>query len=143
MNRSTTGARALSQALQAALNPPGPHSVEKFGSAFSAGDKVMQIENNYDREVYNGNIGYVGGIDREEEKLVVTFDERQVRYPFGELDELVLCNATTIHKSQSSEYPVVVLPLSTQHFMMLRRNLIYVGITRGKRLLGKRPAIPS
>lgn len=86
----------------------------------------------------------MGGIDWEEEKLVVTFDERQVRYPFGEVDELVLCNATTIQKSQSSEYPVVVLPLSTQHFMMLRRNLIYVGITRGKRLVvlvGQRRAL--
>lgn len=135
MNRSTTGARALNQALQAALNPPGPHSVEKFGHAFSPGDKVMQIENNYDREVYNGDIGFVDDIDREEEELIVTFDERQVRYPFGELDELVLCYATTIHKSQGSEYPVVVLPLSTQHYMMLKRNLIYTGITRGKRLV--------
>jgi exodeoxyribonuclease V alpha subunit len=135
MNRSTTGARALNQMLQAALNPPGPHNVEKFGHAFSPGDKVMQIENNYDREVYNGDIGFVDGIDREEEELIVTFDARQVRYPFGELDELVLCYATTIHKSQGSEYPVVVLPLSTQHYMMLKRNLIYTGITRGKRLV--------
>ena len=135
MNRSTTGARALNQMLQAALNPPGPHSVEKFGHAFSAGDKVMQIENNYDREVYNGDIGFVDGIDREEEELIVTFDGRQVRYPFGELDELVLCYASTIHKSQGSEYPVVIIPLSTQHYMMLRRNLIYTGVTRGKRLV--------
>jgi len=135
MNRSVTGARSINQALQAALNPPGDHSVEKFGSAFSVGDKVMQIENNYDREVYNGDIGFVAEIDREEEELVAEFDDRHVRYPFGELDELVLCYATTIHKSQGSEYPVVVIPLSTQHYMMLKRNLIYTGITRGKRLV--------
>jgi exodeoxyribonuclease V alpha subunit len=135
MNRSVTGARAINQALQAALNPPGDHSVERFGSAFSVGDKVMQIENNYEREVYNGDIGFVAEIDREEEELVTEFDGRHVRYPFGELDELVLCYATTIHKSQGSEYPVVVIPLSTQHYMMLRRNLIYTGITRGKRLV--------
>jgi exodeoxyribonuclease V alpha subunit len=96
----------------------------------------MQTENNYDREVYNGDIGFVTGIDREEEELSVTFDDREaVRYPFGELDELVLCYATTIHKSQGSEYPVVVIPISTQHYMMLKRNLIYTGITRGKTLV--------
>ena len=135
MNRSVTGARAINQALQEALNPPGEHSVEKFGSAFSVGDKVMQIESNYEREIYNGDIGFVAEIDREEDELVAEFDGRFVRYPFGELDELVLCYATTIHKSQGSEYPVVVIPLSTQHYMMLKRNLIYTGITRGKRLV--------
>ena len=135
MNRGVTGARGINQALQAALNPPGEHSIEKFGYAFSAGDKVMQIENNYDRDVYNGDIGFVTGIDRDEDELVVEFEGRTVRYPFGELDELVLCYATTIHKSQGSEYPVVVMPVSTQHYMMLKRNLIYTGITRGKRLV--------
>jgi exodeoxyribonuclease V alpha subunit len=135
MNRGITGARGINQALQAALNPPGEHSIEKFGYAFSVGDKVMQIENNYDRDVFNGDIGFVTGIDRDEDELIVTFDGRRVRYPFGELDELVLCYATTIHKSQGSEYPVVVIPVSTQHYMMLKRNLIYTGITRGKRLV--------
>jgi len=135
MNRGTTGARGINQALQAALNPPGEHSVEKFGYTFSIGDKVMQIENNYDRDVYNGDIGFVADIDREEDELVAEFDGRTVHYPFGELDELVLCYATTIHKSQGSEYPVVVIPVSMQHFMMLKRNLIYTGITRGKRLV--------
>ena len=95
----------------------------------------MQIENNYDRDVYNGDIGFVTAIDREAEELGVEFDSREVAYPFGELDELVLCYATTIHKSQGSEYPVVVIPISTQHYMMLKRNLIYTGITRGKRLV--------
>ena len=135
MNRGITGARGINQALQAALNPPGEHSVDKFGYRYSLGDKVMQIENNYDRDVYNGDIGFVTGIDLEEEELAVEFDGRVVSYPFGELDELVLCYATTIHKSQGSEYPVVVIPISTQHYMMLRRNLIYTGITRGKTLV--------
>ena len=135
MNRGITGARGINHALQEALNPPGEHSVDKFGNRFSVGDKVMQIENNYDRDVFNGDIGFVTGMDRDEEELVVTFDGRAVTYPFGELDELVLCYATTIHKSQGSEYPVVVIPISTQHYMMLKRNLIYTGITRGKRLV--------
>ena len=135
MNRGITGARGINHALQEALNPPGEHSVDKFGNRFGVGDKVMQIENNYDRDVFNGDIGFVTGIDRDEEELVVTFDGRAVTYPFGELDELVLCYATTIHKSQGSEYPVVVIPISTQHYMMLKRNLIYTGITRGKRLV--------
>ncbi len=121
--------------MQLALNPPSEHSIEKFGYSFSIGDKVMQIENNYDRDVYNGDIGFVTGIDRDEEEIAVEFDGRLVSYPFGELDELVLCYATTIHKSQGSEYPVVVIPISTQHYMMLKRNLIYTGITRGKKLV--------
>jgi exodeoxyribonuclease V alpha subunit len=107
MNRSVTGARNLNQMLQNVLNPPGEHSIEKYGFTFSVGDKVMQIENNYDRDVYNGDIGYVVGMDREEEELRISYDSREVVYPFGELDELVLCYATTIHKSQGSEYPVV------------------------------------
>jgi exodeoxyribonuclease V alpha subunit len=135
MNRGITGARGINQALQAVLNPPGEHSVDKFGNRFSAGDTVMQIENNYDRDVFNGDIGFVTGVDQDEEELAVAFDGRVVSYPFGELDELVLCYATTIHKSQGSEYPVVVIPISTQHYMMLKRNLIYTGITRGKRLV--------
>jgi len=135
MNRGVTGARGLNQALQAALNPPGEGSIDKFGNKFSLGDKVMQIENNYDRDVFNGDIGLVTGIDQDEDELEVTFDGRMVSYPFGELDELVLCYATTIHKSQGSEYPVVVIPISTQHYMMLKRNLIYTGITRGKKLV--------
>ncbi|MER2624171.1 MAG: ATP-dependent RecD-like DNA helicase [Accumulibacter sp.] len=135
MNRGLTGARGINLALQAVLNPPNEHSVEKFGHRYSVSDKVMQIENNYDRDVFNGDIGLVTAIDRDEEELTVTFDGREVCYPFGELDELVLCYATTIHKSQGSEYPVVIIPISTQHYMMLKRNLIYTGITRGKTLV--------
>lgn len=135
MNRGSTGSRALNEALQAALNPPSDESVSKFGCRFSVGDKVMQIENNYERDVFNGDIGFVTGIDSVEEELAVDFDGREVIYPYGELDELVLCYATTIHKSQGSEYPIVVIPITMQHFVMLKRNLIYTGVTRGKQLV--------
>ena len=135
MNRGGTGARALNETLQLALNPPPEDAVDKFGCKYGVGDKVMQIENNYDRDVYNGDIGFVSAIDREEEELSVDFDGRIVVYPFGELDELVLCYATTIHKSQGSEYPIVLLPVTMQHFVMLKRNLIYTGVTRGKKLV--------
>jgi exodeoxyribonuclease V alpha subunit len=135
MNRGITGARGLNQMLQDALNPATPESVERFGYRFSTSDKVMQTVNNYDREVYNGDIGYVTKMDLEEEELAVNFEGRTVTYAFGELDELVLCYATSIHKSQGSEYPAVVIPLSTQHYLMLKRNLVYTGITRGKRLV--------
>ncbi|MEB3220979.1 MAG: ATP-dependent RecD-like DNA helicase [Candidatus Sericytochromatia bacterium] len=144
MNRGEAGARGLNLALQEALNPPGPGSVERFGSRFSVGDKVMQIENNHDQEVYNGDIGLVSAIDLEQQALTVTFDGRPVTYAFGELDELVLAYATTIHKSQGSEYPAVVMPVAMQHFTMLKRNLVYTGVTRGKQLVvlvGQRKAL--
>src|SRR5438046_4328975 len=104
----------------------------------------MQIENDYDREVYNGDLGIVSRIDMEEGEITVAFEGREVVYGFGELDELVLAYATTIHKSQGSEYPAVVIPLVTQHYMMLARNLLYTGVTRGKRLVvlvGQRKAL--
>lgn len=135
MNRGGAGARALNEVLQAALNPPGNDAVEKFGVRFSVGDKVMQVENDYGRDVFNGDVGFVTRLDPEEEVLAADFDGREVLYPYGELDELVLCYATTIHKSQGSEYPVVVMPVSTQHYVMLRRNLLYTGVTRGRRLV--------
>jgi exodeoxyribonuclease V alpha subunit len=144
MNRGGLGARSLNIELQKALNPPGETRVERFGWTYGPGDKVMQVENDYDREVYNGDLGIVQGIDEEEAELVVAFDGRDVRYGFGELDELVLAYATTIHKSQGSEYPAVVIPLVTQHYMMLARNLLYTGVTRGKRLVvlvGQRKAL--
>lgn len=144
MNRGGVGARSLNIELQAALNPPGENKVERFGSTFAPGDKVMQIENDYDKEVYNGDIGYVEGIDVNEGELTASFDGRSVSYLFGELDTLVLAYAATIHKSQGSEYPAVVIPVLTQHYVMLQRNLLYTGITRGKRLVvlvGQRKAI--
>lgn len=135
MNRGITGARGLNQMLQDALNPPGAASVDRFGYRFGIGDKVMQIQNNYDKDVFNGDIGFVTGLDADEQELAVTFDGHTTSYPYGELDELVLCYATTIHKSQGSEYPAVVIPLSMQHYTMLKRNLVYTGLTRGKRLM--------
>jgi exodeoxyribonuclease V alpha subunit len=137
MNRGVLGARALNAALQAALNPPRSpdEEVERFGWIFRAGDKVLQTLNNYDKEVFNGDIGLVAAIDREEREVTVQFDGRAVVYDFGELDELAPAYAITIHKSQGSEFPVVVLPLAMAHFVLLQRNLIYTGITRGRKLV--------
>jgi exodeoxyribonuclease V alpha subunit len=137
MNRGSAGARSLNLALQAALNPanPGQPMVERFGFTFRVGDKVMQTENNYDRDVFNGDLGFIAAIDMEEAELLIDFDGRAVTYPFGELDEVTPAFATTIHKSQGSEYPAVVVPILTQHYTMLQRNLVYTGITRGKRLV--------
>ena len=144
MNRGGLGARSLNIELQNVLNPPGEIRIERFGWTFCTGDKVMQIENDYDKEVYNGDLGVVSRIDMEESELTVDFEGRAVNYGFTELDELVLAYATTIHKSQGSEYPAVVLPLTMQHYVMLQRNLVYTGVTRGKRLVvlvGQRKAL--
>jgi exodeoxyribonuclease V alpha subunit len=144
MNRGGLGARSLNIELQQALNPPGDIRIDRFGWTFCPDDKVMQVENDYDKDVYNGDLGTVSSIDMEEGELVADFDGRKVSYGFGELDELVLAYATTIHKSQGSEYPAVVIPLTTQHYPMLQRNLIYTGVTRGKRLIvliGQRRAL--
>jgi exodeoxyribonuclease V alpha subunit len=117
---------------------------ERFGFTYRIADKVMQIENNYDREVFNGDIGFITKIDHDEGEVTVDIDGRPVIYPFAELDEVVLAYATTIHKAQGSEYPAVVIPVATQHYAMLQRNLLYTGMTRGKRLVvlvGQRKAI--
>jgi exodeoxyribonuclease V alpha subunit len=135
MNRGNVGAHALNAALQKALNPDGTPKVERFGFTFSAGDRVMQIENDYDKDVYNGDLGRIVLVDPERESLAVDFDGRTVTYEFGELDRLVLAYATTIHKAQGSEYPAVVIPLSTQHYTMLQRNLVYTAVTRGRKLV--------
>ena len=135
MNRGGVGARSLNIELQAALNPAGERKVERFGWTFAPGDKVMQIENDYDKEVYNGDIGYVDDVDPDAGELTASFDGRAVTYGFGELDTLVPAYAATIHKSQGSEYPAVVIPVMTQHYAMLQRNLLYTGVTRGKRLV--------
>ncbi len=135
MNRGGVGARSLNIELQAALNPAGEKKVERFGWTFAPGDKVMQIENDYDKDVYNGDIGTVEDVDLDEGEVVVDFDGRTVTFVFGELDTLVPAYAATIHKSQGSEYPAVVIPVMTQHYAMLQRNLIYTGVTRGKKLV--------
>ena len=135
MNRGGAGARALNIELQAVLNPAGERKIERFGWTFAPGDKVMQIENDYDKEVYNGDIGYVDDVDQDDGELRASFEGRRVTYGFGELDTLVPAYATTIHKSQGSEYPAVIIPVLTQHYAMLQRNLLYTGVTRGKRLV--------
>jgi exodeoxyribonuclease V alpha subunit len=133
MNRGGAGARSLNIELQAALNPAGDRKVERFGWTFAPGDKVMQIENDYDKEVYNGDIGTIDYVDANAGEIVAIFDGRSVTYGFGELDMLVPAYAATIHKSQGSEYPAVIIPVLTQHYTMLQRNLLYTGVTRGKR----------
>jgi exodeoxyribonuclease V alpha subunit len=135
MNRGGVGARSLNVELQAALNPAGDRKIERFGWTFSPGDKVMQIENDYDKDVYNGDIGYIDSVDIDSGELAATFDAHSVTYGFGELDALVPAYAASIHKSQGSEYPAVVIPVMTQHYPMLQRNLLYTGITRGKKLV--------
>ena len=144
MNRGGVGARSLNIELQAALNPAGDRRVERFGWTFAPDDKVMQIENDYEKEVYNGDIGTIDDVDPDAGELAVTFDSRSVTYRFGELDVLVPAYAATIHKSQGSEYPAVIIPVLTQHYAMLQRNLLYTGVTRGKRLVvlvGQKKAI--
>ena len=135
MQRGGVGARSLNIELQAALNPAGEQKVERFGWTFAAGDKVMQLDNDYEKEVFNGDVGFVETVDLEAGELAARFDGRIVTYGFGELDALAPAYAVTIHKSQGSEYPAVVIPVLTQHHTMLQRNLLYTAVTRGKRLV--------
>jgi exodeoxyribonuclease V alpha subunit len=136
MNRSLLGARNLNQVLQAALNPgDGGPEVQRFGWTFRIGDRVIQTENNYDRDVFNGDLGIVEKINRIEQTVAVNFESRTVEYDFGDLDELSLAYVLSIHKSQGSEFPCIVIPLHTQHYLMLQRNLLYTAVTRGKKLV--------
>jgi len=146
MNRGSLGVRALNVKLQTELNPAKPEEpvVEKFGWRFRVHDKVIQTENNYDKDVFNGDIGQIAKIDLVEREVTVRFDLREVVYDFGELDEVALAYAITIHKSQGSEFPAVVIPLATQQYLLLQRNLVYTGITRGRKLVvvvGQRKAL--
>jgi exodeoxyribonuclease V alpha subunit len=134
IHRGTAGTIALNESLQQALNPTGA-TVTRGTRTLRVGDKVMQLKNDYDKEVYNGDVGRLVSVDPEERRAVVRFDERDVPYEEADLDELTLAYATTIHKSQGSEYPAVVIPLLTQHYVMLSRNLVYTAVTRGKRLV--------
>jgi exodeoxyribonuclease V alpha subunit len=134
MNRGVCGTTNLNTALQESLNP-GEGGILRGGRSFRVGDKVMQIKNDYDREVFNGDIGRITGIDEENHEVVVTIDNRPVVYDYSDLDELVLAYGVSIHKSQGSEYPAVVIPVMTQHYVMLQRNLLYTGVTRGKKLV--------
>ena len=133
MQRGVVGAANLNMALQTVLNP-GQVSLNRSGYSFRQGDRVMQLRNNYDKEVFNGDLGYIERVDMEDRTLFVCFDGRTVEYDVSELDELTLAYATTIHKSQGSEYPIVVMPVLMTHYVMLQRNLIYTGITRAKKI---------
>ena len=135
MLRGTLGARNLNVTLQKELNPDPIRKVERFGYIFSIGDKIMVIQNDYDKEVFNGDIGYIQEIDFQEQECLINIDKKEVIFDFNELDILQPAYTVTIHKSQGSEYPVVIIPVVTQHYMMLKKNLIYTGITRGKKLV--------
>ena len=146
MNRGSLGIRELNVRLQTELNPVRADEplVEKFGWQFRPRDKVIQTENDYDKEVFNGDIGQIVKIDQVEREVTIRFDQREVVYDFGELDEISLAYAITIHKSQGSEFPAIVIPLAMQQYMLLQRNLVYTGITRGKKLvvlIGQRKAL--
>ncbi len=135
MNRGGLGARALNVDLQARLNPGAYPSISRFGWTYAVNDKVIQTVNNYDKEVFNGDIGRVTGVDEKAGLVSIDFDGRLVDYETGELDEISLAYATSVHKSQGSEYPAVVVPLAMQHYLLLERNLLYTAVTRGKKLV--------
>jgi exodeoxyribonuclease V alpha subunit len=146
MNRGSLGAREMNLQLQNALNPQRPDEprVERFGWQYRIRDKVIQTENNYDKEVFNGDIGRIKAINPDEREVAIQFESREVIYDFGELDEVSLAYAISIHKSQGSEFPVVIVPVAMQHYMLLQRNLIYTAITRGKKmvvLIGQKKAL--
>ena len=134
MQRGVVGATNLNQLLQTALNP-SEDGLKRGGYIFKEHDKVMQIRNNYDKEVFNGDIGEITNVNMEDKELTVTYDGKPIVYDATELDEIVLAYATTIHKSQGSEYPIVVMPVMMTHYIMLQRNLVYTGVTRAKKLL--------
>lgn len=144
MHNGPLGARALNQLLQQQLNGASEPKIKRFGTTYAPGDKIIQLVNNYQKEVFNGDLGVIEHIDTDENNLWVMFEDRKVAYGFNELDEISLAYATTIHKSQGSEYPAVVIPLATQHYMLLARNLLYTGVTRGKQLvvlIGQKKAV--
>ncbi len=134
MHRGVVGAAKLNEMLQKAVNP-NTESITRNGCCYRLQDKVMQIRNNYDKDVFNGDIGTIVNINMEDRELIVNFDGRQVAYDAADLDELVLAYATSIHKSQGSEYPIVIIPILMTHYVMLQRNLIYTGVTRAKKVL--------
>jgi exodeoxyribonuclease V alpha subunit len=134
MHKGLCGAENLNRELQATLNPSGP-AIQRYGRTYRQGDRVMQIRNNYDKDVFNGDLGRITRIDLLEQELVAEMDERPVRYEFAELDELLPAYAISVHKSQGNEYPCVIVPVTTQHFVLLQRNLLYTAITRGKQLV--------
>lgn len=148
MHRGSLGIHELNLRLQEALNPKRPDRIEHqaYGLLFREGDKIIQTTNNYDKEVFNGDIGRIFSIDHDEKTMTVRFDQRRITYDFSELDEVTLAYAITIHKSQGSEFPVVVMPLAMQQYLLLQRNLLYTGVTRGRKLvllIGQRKALTT
>ncbi|MFO1502171.1 MAG: AAA family ATPase, partial [Verrucomicrobiota bacterium] len=148
MNRGSLGVRELNVSLQAELNPVRENEpvVDRFGWQYRLRDKVIQTQNNYDKEVFNGDTGQIAAIDLIEREIIIRFEGRELKYDFGELDEVSLAYAITIHKAQGSEFPVVIIPLAMQHYLLLQRNLIYTGVTRGRQLVvvtGQRPAFAA
>jgi exodeoxyribonuclease V alpha subunit len=134
MHRGTVGAGNLNVELQNTLNPV-QDGVIRGNKRLRVNDKVMQIKNNYDKEVFNGDIGRIKVIDPDDQEVIISFDGREVTYDFTDLDETVLAYAVSVHKSQGSEYPAVIMPILTQHYVLLQRNLIYTAVTRGRRLV--------
>jgi exodeoxyribonuclease V alpha subunit len=134
MHKGTVGAGNLNDQLQKTLNP-GEGGMSRGGRNFLVNDKVMQIRNDYDKDVFNGDIGRITRIDAESQEVTITFDGREVAYDFTDLDEVVLAYAVSVHKSQGSEYPAVIIPILTQHYVLLQRNLIYTAVTRGRKLV--------
>jgi exodeoxyribonuclease V alpha subunit len=146
MYRGAAGVMNLNLLLQAALNPPSPVKPERKmgGTVFRVGDRVMQTRNDYDKDVFNGDIGIITALDLEEQTMTVNVDGRPVTYDWLDADELTLAYAASVHKAQGSEYPCIVLPLLTQHYLMLQRNLLYTAVTRAKKLVvivGSRKAL--
>jgi exodeoxyribonuclease V alpha subunit len=134
MRRFQLGADNMNVILQGVINPRG-EEFARFGRIYRLGDRVMQLRNNYDKDVYNGDIGIIRAIDNNEQQLAVDYEGRTVFYDFGEADELTLAYASSIHKSQGSEHPAVIILMTTQHFKLLQRNLLYTAITRGRKLV--------
>ncbi|MEA5567509.1 ATP-dependent RecD-like DNA helicase [Anabaena sp. UHCC 0399] len=136
MSRGLVGTRNLNNVLQQLINPPSPEKIEvtRGGTIFRTGDRIIQLTNDYQREVFNGDVGFITTIDTEEQEVIVQYQEREVTYDYADMNELALAWSVSIHKAQGSEYPVVILPLYTQHYMMLTRNLLYTGLTRAKKL---------
>ena len=144
MNKGGIGAQAINAELQSALNPNPVNSITKFGWTFASGDKVMQVKNDYEKDIFNGDIGRIKSINNEEQEISIDFEGHEVDFSFAELDTLVPAYATTIHKSQGSEYPAVIIPIMMSHYVMLQRNLLYTAVTRGKQLvviIGQRKAL--
>jgi exodeoxyribonuclease V alpha subunit len=146
MTRGVVGTRNFNQVLQQLINPPSPDKAEltRGGNTLRVGDRVIQLKNDYEREVFNGDLGIISEIDTTELEVIIQFDERYITYDYADLNEIALAWSISIHKSQGSEYPVVILPLYLQHYIMLSRNLVYTGLTRAKQLaiiIGSQKAI--